>query len=221
MENKNISRGDFCDDLDEKHEAWRIFRIMGEFVEGFERMSSKKNMVTIFGSARTKEENPHYSLAYDIAKLLGDSGYGIITGGGGGIMEAGNKGAHEAKVESVGLCINLPFEQDTNKYLTEEIKFKYFFARKVMFVKYSKAFVIMPGGFGTMDEMFEVVTLMQTHIIKKAPIIVMNKDFYNDLISWIDTTMGKHGYINKSDMDYLQLAETPKEVLEIIRNFKY
>ncbi len=218
---KNRDNYDILQDLDDKREAWRIFRIMGEFVEGFERMSLKKNMVTIFGSARTKADSPHYELAYNTAKLLGQNGYGVITGGGFGIMEAGNKGASEAEVESVGLCIDLPFEQTTNSYVDDEINFRYFFARKVMFVKYSKAFVIMPGGFGTMDEMFEVLTLMQTRIIKKMPIIVAGREFYDGLIDWLSTTMSKFGYISDGDMDYLIPAQSPQEILDIITNFEY
>lgn len=208
---------DIIRDIDEKQDAWRIFRIMGEFVEGFERLALRTNSVTIFGSARTNENHPHYKTAYKMGKLLAENGYGVITGGGGGVMEGGNRGAKEAGGDSVGLCINLPNEQKTNLYVTEEIRFRYFFARKVMFVKYSKAFIIFPGGFGTMDEMFEVLTLMQTKIITPFPLIVMNKDFYNGLIQWMSENMIKENYIEKEDMKIINLAETPEEALEIIK----
>ncbi len=222
MSKKNGKNGrvNFCGEEASGSHSWKIFRIMSEFVEGFEKMTGKENMVTIFGSARTKEDNPHYKLTENIAKKLGENGYGIITGGGGGIMEAGNKGASEAKVDSVGLSIQLPFEQVTNKYVSDELVFRYFFARKVMFVKYSMAFVIMPGGFGTMDEMFEVVTLMQTGIIDKAPIIIVGKDFYEDLLAWIEKILLSHKYINPEDINYLIPAETPEDVFDIIKNFK-
>lgn len=208
---------DIIRDIDEKQDAWRIFRIMGEFVEGFERLAFRTNSVTIFGSARTNENHPHYKMAYQMGKLLAENGYGVITGGGAGVMEGGNRGAKEAGGDSVGLCINLPNEQKTNLYVTEEIRFRYFFARKVMFVKYSKAFIIFPGGFGTMDEMFEVLTLMQTKIITPFPLIVMNKDFYNGLIQWMNENMIKENYIEKEDMKIINLAETPEEALEIIK----
>ncbi len=217
---KKNNRTNFCGEQASSSDSWKIFRIMGEFVEGFEKMSGKENLVTIFGSARTKEDNKHYTLAHDIAKKLGEHGYGIITGGGGGIMEAGNRGAHDANADSIGLSIQLPFEQVTNKYVGDELVFRYFFARKVMFVKYSMAFVIMPGGFGTMDEMFEVVTLMQTGIIDKAPIIVVGKDFYDGLMDWVKDSLLSHKYINSEDIDYLIPAETPDDVLHIIKHFK-
>ncbi len=223
MSKKNGKNGrvNFCGEEASGSHSWKIFRIMSEFVEGFEKMSGKENMVTIFGSARTKEDNPHYTLAEDIAKKLGENGYGIITGGGGGIMEAGNKGAAEAKVDSVGLSIQLPFEQVTNKYVKEELVFRYFFARKVMFVKYSMAFVIMPGGFGTMDEMFEVLTLMQTKIIDKAPIVIVGKEFYDGMIEWVKSSLLLHNYICDTDLDYLLPAETADDVVTAIKNFKY
>ena len=204
---------------DMPNESWRIFRIMGEFVEGFETMSHYKNAVTMFGSARTSPDHPHYKLAYETAKLLGENKYDIITGGGPGIMEAGNKGAFDANAGSIGLCIELPFEQKTNPYVKEEIKFRYFFARKVMFLKYAKAIIIFPGGFGTMDEMFETLTLIQTKVLQNIPMLVMNYDYYNDLISWMKKDMIKEQYIDKEDLDLIQYVKTPQEALDIINNF--
>ncbi|WP_028329592.1 TIGR00730 family Rossman fold protein [Brachyspira alvinipulli] len=204
---------------DMPNESWRIFRIMGEFVEGFETMSHYKNAVTMFGSARTSPDHPHYKLAYETAKLLGENKYDIITGGGPGIMEAGNKGAFDADAGSIGLCIELPFEQKTNPYVKEEIKFRYFFARKVMFLKYAKAIIIFPGGFGTMDEMFETLTLIQTKVLQNIPMLVMNYDYYNDLISWMKKDMIKEQYIDKEDLDLIQYVKTPQEALDIINNF--
>ena len=204
---------------DMPNESWRIFRIMGEFVEGFETMSHYKNAVTMFGSARTSPDHPHYKLAYESAKLLAENKYDIITGGGPGIMEAGNKGAFDANAGSIGLCIELPFEQKTNPYVKEEIKFRYFFARKVMFLKYAKAIIIFPGGFGTMDEMFETLTLIQTKVLQNIPMLVMNYDYYNDLISWMKKDMIKEQYIDKEDLDLIQYVKTPQEALDIINNF--
>ena len=204
---------------DMPNESWRIFRIMGEFVEGFETMSHYKNAVTMFGSARTSPDHPHYKLAYETAKLLAENKYDIITGGGPGIMEAGNKGAFDANAGSIGLCIELPFEQKTNPYVKEEIKFRYFFARKVMFLKYAKAIIIFPGGFGTMDEMFETLTLIQTKVLQNIPMLVMNYDYYNDLISWMKKDMIKEQYIDKEDLDLIQYVKTPQEALDIINNF--
>ena len=207
------------EDLDMNEETWRIFRIMGEFVDGFETMSIYNNAVTMFGSARTKPDHPHYKLAYETAKLLAENKYDIITGGGPGIMEAGNKGAFDANGNSIGLCIELPFEQKTNPYVKEEIKFRYFFARKVMFVKYAKALVVFPGGFGTMDEMFETLTLVQTKVLNKIPIIVLDKKFYTGLMNWIEKDMINEKYIDKDDLNLMHHTDDPKEVLSIINNF--
>lgn len=207
------------EDLDMNEEAWRIFRIMGEFVDGFETMSIYNNAVTMFGSARTKPDHPHYKLAYETAKLLAENKYDIITGGGPGIMEAGNKGAFDANGNSIGLCIELPFEQKTNPYVKEKIKFRYFFARKVMFVKYAKALVVFPGGFDTMDEMFETLTLVQTKVLNKIPIIVFDKKFYTGLMNWIEKDMINEKYIDKDDLNLMHHTDDPKEVLSIINNF--
>lgn len=216
---KDVFKIDNNDNVDIKEESWRILRIMGEFVEGFESMAHYKNAVSIFGSARTPEDHKSYKLAYETAKLLSENAYTIITGGGPGIMEAGNRGAYEAGGDSIGLCIELPFEQKTNPYVKEEIKFRYFFARKVMFVKYAKAFVVFPGGFGTMDEMFEAITLMQTGILTKFPIIIMDIDYYHGLMEWVKNTMLKEKYINASDLDLFRYAKNAEEALNIIQNF--
>src|SRR5436190_22321275 len=175
------------------HDTWQIFKIMAEFVDGFEKLSKIGPCVSIFGSARTKPDNPYYQMAEEISAKLVRHGYGVITGGGPGIMEAGNKGAHSEGGKSVGLNIELPFEQFNNIYIDADklINFDYFFVRKVMFVKYAQGFVVMPGGFGTMDELFEALTLIQTEKIGKFPIVLMGKDFWHGLMEWIDSIMHK------------------------------
>jgi uncharacterized protein (TIGR00730 family) len=199
-------------------ETWRLFRIQGEYVEGVESLSNIGPAVAIFGSARTKEDHPHYSMARNTAKLIGSNGYSIITGGGPGIMESGNRGAKDAGAISVGLNIELPFEQDPNQYQDIELNFRYFFIRKVMFLKYTSAIVIMPAGVGTLEEAFEAITLMQTRKIKNIPIIFMGKKFFRPLIDWIKTTMlEEHGYISKDDLDYFKVVDTPEEVLKYIQ----
>ena len=203
------------------NDSWAIFKIMGEFVNGFERMSKIGPCVSIFGSARTKEEDPYYKLAISISKSISEAGYGIITGGGPGIMEAGNKGASLAGGTSVGLNIDLPFEQHDNPYIDNDksLDFDYFFVRKVMFVKYSQGFVVMPGGFGTLDELFEAITLIQTHKIGKFPIILVGSDFWTGLMDWVKTTMLKMGNISPEDLNLIQIVDTEKEVVEIIDTF--
>lgn len=203
------------------NDSWAIFKIMGEFVNGFEKMSEIGPCVTIFGSARTKEDANYYNLTVNVAKKVSEAGYGIITGGGPGIMEAGNKGAHLAGGTSVGLNIELPFEQNDNPYIDDDksLDFDYFFVRKVMFVKYSQAFVVLPGGFGTLDELFEALTLIQTNKIGKFPIILVGKSFWKGLISWIKDTMLNAGNISKTDLDLIRLVDTEEEVVEIIDAF--
>ncbi|WP_411030611.1 TIGR00730 family Rossman fold protein [Spongiimicrobium sp. 3-5] len=203
------------------NDSWAIFKIMGEFVTGFEKMSAIGPCVSIFGSARTKENDKYYTLAMDIAKSVSEAGYGIITGGGPGIMEAGNKGAHLAGGTSVGLNIELPFEQHDNPYIDNDksLDFDYFFVRKVMFVKYSQGFVVMPGGFGTLDELFEAITLIQTNKIGKFPIILVGSDFWKGLIDWIKSTMLKAGNVSPTDMDLIKIVDTGAEVVEIIDAF--
>jgi len=203
------------------NDSWAIFKIMGEFVNGFEKMSAIGPCVSIFGSARTKEDGAYYQLAVDIAKSISEAGYGIITGGGPGIMEAGNRGAHLAGGTSVGLNIDLPFEQHDNPYIDHDksLDFDYFFVRKVMFVKYSQGFVVMPGGFGTLDELFEAITLIQTHKIGSFPIILVGTAFWKGLLEWIKTIMLEQGNISPSDLDLIRIVDTKEEVVEIIDAF--
>ncbi|WP_047245535.1 LOG family protein [Maribacter thermophilus] len=203
------------------NDSWAIFKIMGEFVNGFEKMSKIGPCVSIFGSARTKEHNKYYQLAVSIAKKISEAGYGVITGGGPGIMEAGNRGANLAGGTSVGLNIDLPFEQHDNPYIDgdKSLDFDYFFVRKVMFVKYSQGFVVMPGGFGTLDELFEAITLIQTHKIGKFPIILVGSDFWSGLFDWIKDTMLSFGNISAEDLDLIKIVDTEEEVVNIIDSF--
>lgn len=204
------------------NDSWAIFKIMGEFVNGFERMSQIGPCVSIFGSARTKPGEKYYQLAETVAKKIVEGGYGVITGGGPGIMEAGNKGAHLGGGTSVGLNIDLPFEQHDNPYIDSDksLDFDYFFVRKVMFVKYSQGFVVMPGGFGTLDELFEAITLIQTHKIEKFPIILVGRDFWDGLFEWVkDTLLDKFENISATDLDLIHLVDTEDEVINILDNF--
>ncbi|WP_089371334.1 LOG family protein [Dokdonia pacifica] len=204
------------------NDSWAIFKIVGEFVNGFEKMSQIGPCVSVFGSARTKPEDPYYELAVEVSKKIAENGYGVITGGGPGIMEAGNKGAHLAGGTSVGLNIDLPFEQHDNPYIDSDksLDFDYFFVRKVMFVKYSQGFVVMPGGFGTLDELFEAITLIQTHKIQKFPIILVGKDFWGGLLDWVKSTLlDKYGNISPKDIDLIHLVDTPEEVIEVLNDF--
>jgi len=204
------------------NDSWAIFKIMSEFVNGYETMARIGPCVSIFGSARTKPDNKYYLLAEKIAYKISKAGYGVITGGGPGIMEAGNKGAHNGEGTSVGLNIELPFEQHYNPYIDKDknLNFDYFFVRKVMFVKYSQGFVVMPGGFGTLDEMFEAVTLIQTKKIGKFPIILVGTEFWSGLIDWIKTVMiAKEGNANPDDMNLIKIVDTEDEVVEVLDNF--
>jgi uncharacterized protein (TIGR00730 family) len=198
-------------------ESWRMFRIMSEFVDGFETLSHVKHGVSIFGSARVSPASTEYQRAYDLARALSLAGYSVITGGGPGIMEAANKGAYDAGGESVGMNISLPFEQRPNPYIKTFLNFRYFFVRKVMFVKYSRAFIIMPGGFGTLDELFESVTLIQTHKIEPFPVILVGRDFWVPLVSWIEEKLLTEQLISIEDMDILKVVDTTEEVLTILR----
>jgi len=203
------------------NDSWALFKIMGEFVNGYEKMSTIGPCVSIFGSARTKPTDPYYKLATEVASRIVQEGYGVITGGGPGIMEAGNYGAHLEKGTSVGLNIELPFEQHDNPYIDHDknLQFDYFFVRKVMFVKYSQGFVVMPGGFGTLDELFEAITLIQTNKIEKFPIILVGTTFWKGLIDWIKDTLLSEGNISVKDLDLLQMADTPEEVVNHINAF--
>ncbi len=203
------------------NDSWAIFKIMAEFVEGFERLGKIGPCVSIFGSARTKPEDPYYKLAESIAFELTQHGYGVVTGGGPGIMEAGNKGANRGQGISVGLNIDLPFEQHDNPYIDSDksLDFDYFFVRKVMFVKYSQGFVVMPGGFGTLDELFEAITLIQTKKIGKFPIILVGKKYWGGLVDWIKNTLLTEGCISPKDLDLISIVDTEDEVLEVINTF--
>lgn len=204
------------------NDSWAIFKIMGEFVNGYEKLSQIGPCVSIFGSARTKPDNKYYTLTEEVAKKIVEHGYGIITGGGPGVMEAGNKGAHLAGGTSVGLNIHLPFEQHDNPYIDSDknINFDYFFVRKVMFVKYSQGFVVMPGGFGTLDELFEAITLIQTNKIDKFPIILVGRDFWSGLIDWVrKTLLDSFANISEGDIDIVQVVDTADEVIEILDKF--
>ncbi len=202
-------------------DSWQIFKIMSEFVNAFEKLAKIGPCVSIFGSARTKNNNQYYNLAEEIAIILTKKGYGVITGGGNGIMEAGNKGAKKGKGKSVGLNIELPFEQKANKYIDSDklINFDYFFCRKVMFVKYAQGFIVMPGGFGTLDELFEALTLIQTKKIGKFPIVLVGKKYWKGLIDWIKDVMLKEKNIDKEDLNLFFLVDSAKEAVDKIDIF--
>ncbi|HVF67261.1 MAG TPA: TIGR00730 family Rossman fold protein [Pyrinomonadaceae bacterium] len=197
-------------------DTWRVFRIMGEFVEGFDELATVTRGVAVFGSARTPADDPFYAAAQETAALLAEAGFSVITGGGPGIMEAANRGAFDAGGVSIGCNIELPFEQRPNPYQTRSISFKYFFVRKTMFVKYSNAFVIFPGGYGTLDELFESLTLIQTRKIRNFPVVLFGKDYWAGMFKWLKETMLKAKYINEVDYDMLHLTDSPSEVVEII-----
>ncbi len=197
-------------------ESWKIFQIMAEFVDGFERMARVKPSVSIFGSARTAPEHPHYKLATDIARELSDAGFSVVSGGGPGIMEAANKGAFEGKSPSIGLNIQLPHEQAGNPYQDISLSFKHFFSRKVMFVKYASAYVVMPGGFGTLDELAEILTLVQTKKSRRIPIILVHRPFWEGLLNWFATTLVDEGTINKEDLNLIQIIDEPKQIVNAI-----
>jgi uncharacterized protein (TIGR00730 family) len=198
-------------------ESWRLFKIMGEFVEGVEGLHDLGPAVSIFGSARTRPDDPQYKKAEAIAALFVKNGFGVITGGGGGIMEAANKGAAEAGGTSVGLNIRLPFEQKPNPYATIQMEFKYFFIRKLMFIKYAAAYVVLPGGFGTMDELFEVITLVQTRRIRPFPIIMVGTDYWGGLLEWIRSQLLAQSLISPKDMEIIQILDGPEEIVDTIR----
>ncbi len=205
-----------------ENESWLVFKIMAEFVEGFEKMAEIGPCVSVFGSARTKPGSHYYELGTEVAAKLTQAGFGIITGGGPGIMEAGNKGAYETGGASVGLNIDLPFEQHDNPYIDKDknINFNYFFVRKVMFVKYAQGFVVLPGGFGTLDELFEALTLIQTSKIDKFPVVLVGSEFWSGLIDWIESVLlKKAGNISPDDMFLFKVVDTAEEVVDYISQF--
>jgi len=201
--------------------SWLVFKVMAEFTMGLEKLARIGPCVSIFGSARTKPDEPNYKMATEIAAKLVRHGYGVITGGGPGIMEAGNKGAHSENGKSVGLNIDLPFEQHNNPYIDSDklLNFDYFFVRKVMFVKFSQGFVVMPGGFGTLDEMFEAITLIQTKKIGAFPIVLVGKDYWHGLFEWIKDVLLKNKNVNEEDLDLIHLVDTPEEAVGVIDDF--
>ena len=197
-------------------DTWRVFRIMGEFVQGFDTLANLGPAVTLFGSARTRPGDPQYETCVAVARLLGEAGLSIITGGGPGMMEAGNKGARLANAPSIGLNIELPFEQGTNRYVDLPLYFNYFFVRKTMFVKYAQAFVIFPGGFGTMDELFEALTLIQTGTISNFPVVLFGSSYWAGLVDWLRQTMLSEGKIGSGDLDLFMVTDSPEEVRDYI-----
>lgn len=213
MKKRNSKTGFISED------PWRVFRIMSEFVEGFEVLSQIGPSVAIFGSSRAKKSNEYYKLAENIAYSLSKAKYAIITGGGPGIMEAANKGAVKAKGKSVGLNIQIPKAQKPNPYIKTLLDFRYFFVRKVMFAKYAKAFVILPGGFGTLDEFFESITLVQTGRIQPFPVILVGSSYWRGLIDWIKDTVLKKGCISKRELNIFTITDSPKEVVQTIKRF--
>jgi uncharacterized protein (TIGR00730 family) len=212
MKRNGIEEQYVIDDFTSK-DTWRIFRILAEFVEGFEMLAKIPPAVAMFGSARSLPGSPGYEKAQAISALLGKNGYSVITGGGPGVMEAANKGATESGAISVGLNIELPLEQKPNIYANKLLNFRYFFVRKVMFVKYSIAFVILPGGFGTLDELFEAITLIQTRKIKPFPVILVGKEYWKGLLDWIGSTLLREKMIAVEDLDIIKTVDTPEEVL--------
>lgn len=204
------------------NDSWSVFKIMGEFVDGYEKMGKIGPCVSIFGSARTNPNDNYYNLTTEIAKKIVKLGFGVITGGGPGVMEAANKGAKEALGSSVGLNIELPFEQNDNSYIDEDksLDFDYFFVRKVMFMKYSKGFVVMPGGFGTLDELFEAITLIQTKKAERFPIILVGSEFWNKCYNWIkDELVSKYNYISAKELDLISIVDSSDDVIKILSDF--
>jgi len=211
---KKIIQNDFV-----REDTWRVFRIMSEFVDGFEILSKVGKAVSIFGSSRSPSSNRYYKLAEEVAYLLAEEGYAIITGSGPGIMEAANKGTKRAGGQSIGLNIQLPSEQQPNKYVDTLLDFHYFFVRKVMFVKYAKAFVIMPGGYGTLDEFSEAINLIQTRRIPRFPVVLFGSEYWKGMLDWFKGTMLKNGNISKDDLDIFTVVDSPKEVVRVVKKF--
>ncbi|OGX45337.1 MAG: Rossman fold protein, TIGR00730 family [Omnitrophica WOR_2 bacterium RIFCSPLOWO2_12_FULL_51_8] len=212
--NQLLKRDDFTSE-----DPWRVFRIMSEFVEGFEVLSQIGEAVSIFGSSRTRPNTKHYKLAEEVAFSLAREGFAVITGSGPGLMEAANKGARRAKGKSIGLNIQIPSEQKPNKYVDLLLDFRYFFVRKVMFVKYAKAFVILPGGYGTLDEFTEAINLIQTERISRFPVILLGREYWQGLIDWLQSTVLKNGNITKEELNIFTLVDSPREVVQVIKRF--
>ncbi len=204
-----------------KEEAWRMFRIMGEFIEGFDTLAGLTPAVTVYGSARVLPDSPLFKLAEDLGRRLALAGYAVITGGGPGIMEAANKGAFEAGGTSVGLTIALPKEQPSNRYHTIAVDFHHFFVRKVMLVKYATAFVLMPGGFGTLDELFETITLIHTHKIRPFPVFLMGREYWQDLMGWLSKKTAGSAYIDPTDLDLLEVVDDPVEIVAKVDRWQH
>ncbi|GEE03724.1 cytokinin riboside 5'-monophosphate phosphoribohydrolase [Gordonia spumicola] len=197
-------------------DSWRVLRIQSEFVAGFDALSGVAEAVTVFGSARVAPGTPEYQMGVDLGRGLGEAGFAVITGGGPGAMEATNKGAFEVGAQSIGLNIELPFEQHINPYVTLAINFRYFFVRKTMFVKYSQAFVCLPGGIGTLDELFEALTLVQTRKVLRFPIVLVGRDFWGPLVDWIKNTLAADGKISPEDLDLLTVVDTPEDAVRVV-----
>jgi uncharacterized protein (TIGR00730 family) len=204
------------DDDYKTSDSWRVFRILGEVVSGFDNLATVTRGVSVFGSARTKEEDQYYIAARETGRLLAEAGFEVITGGGPGIMEAANRGAFDAKKMSIGCNIELPFEQMPNPYQTKSLSFKYFFVRKTMFIKYSNAYIIFPGGFGTMDELFEALTLIQTRKIRNFPVVLFGSQYWRGLLQWITSTMLNEKMINPEDLSLIHLTDSPKDAVNFI-----
>jgi uncharacterized protein (TIGR00730 family) len=215
-----LLRSPEIDDNFQRSDSWRVFRIMGEFVDGFDSLAQVTKGVSVFGSARTKEDNPYYESAREVGKLLVESGFEVITGGGPGIMEAANRGAAEAGGVSIGCNIELPFEQTPNPYQNHALTFKYFFIRKTMFIKYSNAYVIFPGGFGTLDELFEALTLIQTRKIRNFPVVLFGSQYWRGMLQWISSVMLHEKNINVEDLTLLHLTDSPKDAVDFIAKWQ-
>ncbi|MEX1010460.1 MAG: TIGR00730 family Rossman fold protein [Balneolaceae bacterium] len=206
---------------DPSHDLWSIFKIMGEFVDGYDKLLRIGPCVSLFGSARLSPESPYYELAVKTAELISENGFGVITGGGPGIMEAGNRGAKRVGGKSVGLGIELPMEQGINSYVHPDyqINFRYFFVRKVMFVKYAQGFIVFPGGFGTLDEVFECLTLIQTEKIQRIPVVLVGKEYWSGLTDWLKQTLLEERMISETDLDLFHVTDDPHEAVRIVREF--
>ena len=206
------------DDITVK-DTWRLFHIMSELVEGFENLSGIQPAISIFGSARCKDGDLLYARTYNLAKLLGKNGFNVITGGGGGVMEAANKGASEAGAKSIGLNIELPFEQTPNPYANIKLQFRYFFVRKIMFVKYAMAYIVLPGGFGTLDECFEALTLIQTKKIKPFPVILVDSSYWRGLIEWMKDNLLSCDKVSREDLEIFRIMDEPEEIIQYLKKF--